>query len=275
MSLSAPEFDFVCDLVRRESAIVLESGKEYLAESRLQTVARRHGLSSASELVRQIRRGSMGGLELEVVDAMTTNETSFFRDAHPWESLRADLLPELFRTRRLAGTINIWCGACSSGQEPYSLAMLLQEHFRAEMDNVKVRILATDLSGTMLERCRLGRYSQLEMNRGLPAPMLVRYFDRQGMEWELRPDVRAMVETSAVNLAEPGSWAGLPQFDLILLRNVLIYFDVETKRDILRRVHSQLRPNGPLILGSAETTIGLIDYFAKDQSGKTIFYRAI
>ncbi len=273
MALSAPEFDWVCELVRRESAIVLEPGKEYLAESRLQSLARKQGLGSVSELLSQMRSGRLTALQPEVVDAMTTNETSFFRDTHPWETLRTELVPQLLEQRRAERTLTVWCAACSSGQEPYSLALLLQEHFAAELTGWTVRIIATDISPSMLERTRAAKYSQLEVNRGLPAAMMLRWFTRAGVDWQIAPEVRSMVEVRAVNLAEQRTWAGLPRFDLVFIRNVLIYFDADMKAQILNAVHDQLRDGGALFLGSSETTIGLVDCFAKEQSGKTIYYR--
>jgi chemotaxis protein methyltransferase CheR len=270
MTLTAPDFDYLCDLVRSDSAIVLEPGKEYLFESRLQPVAKRNGLGDIGELVRNIRSGSRQ-LRAEVVDAMTTNETSFFRDGHPWEALANLVLPKLIEERRNQ-QLTVWCAACSSGQEPYSLAMLLRDKFPQAAS--QVRIVATDLSPSMLDRARLGRFSQLEVNRGLPAALLTKWFTRQGMNWELHEDIRAMVELRTLNLADRATWATLPpQFDLVFIRNVLIYFDSATKVQILEDVHRRLRPNGALLLGSSETTLGLVDCFDREQAGPSIFYR--
>lgn len=273
MTLSAVDFDWVCDLVRRESAIVLDAGKEYLAESRLHSIARAQGMSSVGALVRELRSGRLDGLRRDVVDAMTTNETSFFRDVHPWETLRTEVIPALIEERAPARSLSIWCAACSSGQEPYSLALLLREHFASTLAGWTVRILGTDLSESMLARARAGRYSQLEVNRGLPAPMLVKWFARSGTEWQLDESVRSMVEFRSANLADSRSWGAVPPADLVLIRNVLIYFDVATKRQILDAVHGKLRGQGVLFLGSSETTIGLVDCFDRVSSGKTIYYR--
>jgi chemotaxis protein methyltransferase CheR len=268
-TLAAPDFDYIAQLVHRRSAIVLEPGKEYLAESRLEGIAREHGLASVGELVSHMRSGTLD-LGDAVVDAMTTNETSFFRDAHPFNALRDSVLPELIEARRVARTISIWCGATSSGQEPYSVAMLIREHF-PELASWQVRIIATDISPSMLERTRQGRYSQLEVNRGLPAPMLVKYFTRDGMHWVVSEDLRRMVSAQYLNLNE--RWPVMPPFDLVLLRNVLIYFDVPTKQQILAKVRQALRPDGLLLLGGAETTMNLDANFERIPHGRSTWYR--
>jgi chemotaxis protein methyltransferase CheR len=268
-TLAAPDFEYIAQLVHRRSAIVLEAGKEYLAESRLEPVAREHGLASVGELVNHMRTGKLD-LSDAVVDAMTTNETSFFRDAHPFNALRDSVLPELIEARKVARSITVWCGATSSGQEPYSLAMLIREHF-PELNSWNVRIIATDISPSMLERTRQGRYSQLEVNRGLPAKMLVKYFTRDGMHWVVTDDLRRMISTQFLNLNE--RWPVLPPFDLILLRNVLIYFDVPTKQQILAKVRQQLRPDGLLLLGGAETTMNLDANFERIPHGRSTWYR--
>jgi chemotaxis protein methyltransferase CheR len=268
-TLAAPDFDYIAQLVHRRSAIVLEPGKEYLAESRLESVAREHGLASVTELVQHMRSGSLV-VDDAVVDAMTTNETSFFRDAHPFNALRDSVLPELIAARRVARSITIWCGATSSGQEPYSLAMLIREHF-PELSSWQVKIIATDISPSMLERTRQGRYSQLEVNRGLPAPMLVKYFTRDGMHWVVTDDLKRMVSAQFLNLNE--RWPVMPPFDLVLLRNVLIYFDVPTKQEILAKVRQQLRPDGLLLLGGAETTMNLDANFERIPHGRSTWYR--
>ena len=269
MSLAAPDFDYIAQLVHRRSAIVLEPGKEYLAESRLESVARENGLQSVTELVHHMRSGSMD-LGDAVVDAMTTNETSFFRDIHPFDALRESVLPELIAARRVARSLTIWCAATSSGQEPYSLAMILREHF-PEVRDWQIRIIATDISPSMLTRTREGRYSQLEVNRGLPASLLVKYFTRDGMHWVVAEELRRMVSTQFLNLAE--RWPVLPPFDLILMRNVLIYFDVATKQQILGKVRQQLRPDGLLLLGGAETTMNLDANFERVPHGRSTWYR--
>ena len=178
-------------------------------------------------------------LHRKVVEAMTTNETSFFRDFHPFEVLRKTLIPELIRRRSRQRRLNIWCAACSSGQEPYSLAMLIHEHF-PELATWQVRILASDLSTEMVERARLGRYSQFEVNRGVPVTFLVRYFQRHGLEWTLVDSIRRSVEFQAINLVN--DWPSLPTMDLVLIRNVLIYFDNEAKKQVLGRIAGHMAP---------------------------------
>ena len=269
MPLAAIDFDYIAQLLRQRAAIVLEPGKEYLAESRLQNLARDAGLGSVGELVARMRTGHLD-IGDAVVDAMTTNETSFFRDAHPFNALRDEILPDLMERRRVARTISIWCAACSSGQEPYSIAMLIDEHF-PELRSWNVRIVATDISPSMLERTRTGLYSQLEVNRGLPAPKLVTYFSRVGMHWQVSDDLRRMVTAEYLNLAD--RWPVMAPFDLIFMRNVLIYFDIPTKQDILGKVRRQLRPDGLLLLGGAETTMNLDNNFERVPAGRSTWYR--
>jgi chemotaxis protein methyltransferase CheR len=271
-AITSSDFDYICDLVRREAAIVLEPGKEYLAENRLHPVAREAGLESVGALVHQLRGGA-DHLQTKVIDALTTNETSFFRDAHPWDALRDELIPKLIERRAASRMLTIWCAASSSGQEPYTLALLLKEHFAAQLEGWMVRILATDISPTMIERAGEGIYSQLEVNRGLPAPLLVKHFTRHGMKWQINADVRSMVEYRLMNLDLAGDYDRLPMCDLVLIRNVLIYFDLPTKRDILTRCRERLRPDGFLFLGSSETTLNVVEGFERVQSGKTICYQ--
>lgn len=272
MTLCAPDFEFICRVVRDEAAIVLEPGKEYLAENRLQPVARRLGYDDLGALVAVLRRGDRA-LTGEVVDALTTNETSFFRDGHPWDSLREELLPDLFHRRRFTRTLNVWFGAASSGQEPYTFAMLLDQHFRDELDTYDIRLIGTDISPSMLERCRSGRYSQIEVNRGLPAALLLEYFHRDGMSFVVADRLRDRFRFELLNLAAPHTWDWLPSFDLVFLRNVLIYFDVETKARILGHVRKHLADDGTLLLGGAETVINVTDAFAPVQVGASTFYR--
>lgn len=263
------EFDFLRALVRERAAIVLEPGKEYLVESRLLPLLRERQLGSPVEVVSALRAAPRGELERQVVEAMTTNETSFFRDIHPFDALRTRLLPALITARATERKLRIWSNACSSGQEVYSLVMLLTEHFPS-VKPWDVSLLATDISREMVQRTQEGSYSQLEVNRGLPAPMLVRHFERKGTRWQVRPELRKQVQARVMNLAEP--WPALPRFDVIMLRNVLIYFDVETKRSILRRIRQALRPDGYLFLGSAETTVMVDESWERVSCGASIAY---
>jgi len=270
MTLSNNDFVYIRDLVRERAAIILEAGKEYLVEARLLPLARDEGLSSVAELIAQLRAQSFNGRHYKVVEAMTTNETSFFRDLHPFEALRKIVLPELLAKRAAERTLNLWCGAASSGQEPYTIALILREHFPTLL-SWTVRFVATDISREMLVRSRAGRYGQHEVNRGLPAPLLVKYFQKQGMEWQLKEDIRRMIDFRELNLAE--TWPSLPPVDLIFLRNVMIYFNVDTKKAILGKVRRLLKPDGYLFLGGAETTMNLDESFERVQLDKTSCYR--
>lgn len=256
-TLDRASLAWVADLVRREASIVLE-GKEYLIDSRLSALASRLKVADAEAVVRAAQRGDRPALA-GIVDALTTNETSWFRDGGPFESLRKHILPELVRTRAAERTIRIWSAACSSGQEAYSVAMICRE---VVPPGWTLDILGTDISRDILERAKAGRYSQLEVNRGLPAPLLVQWMRRAGTEWEILPELRQMVRWEWMNLARP--FPALPRFDVVLLRNVLIYFDPPTKTQVLDRTRQVLRPDGYLLLGGAETTIGLGDAWRRE-----------
>jgi chemotaxis protein methyltransferase CheR len=269
MSLTATSFDWVRQLVHRESAIVLQPGKEYLVEARLLPMAQQRGLSGVSELVESVRNRPDAGTTRRIVEALTTNETSWFRDGDPFTGLTGTVLPALDAVRRPDERLHIWSAACSSGQEPYTIAMLVAD---ALPDAARrVSITATDLSREMVERTRAGRFSQLEINRGLPATMLVRHFSRAGNEWEISPALRRMVTATECNLAAPLPRMG--PFDVVYLRNVLIYFDLATKQGILRRVRQLIRPDGWLFLGAAETTLGVDDNWERVVLGRGSAYR--
>ncbi len=271
MSLKPEEFDYVADLARTNAAIVLERGKEYLVETRLAPLARQEGLASLGELITRLRSQKVyGDLHARVVDALTTNETFFFRDFHPFEALRKHVIPQLIQQRAAVKRITIWSGACSTGQEPYSMTMLLRDSFPVLKD-WNVKIVATDLSPTVLAQAREGRYSQLEVNRGLPAPMLIRYFEKREGHWYVKEDLKSLIEFKPLNLIQP--WPLMPGFDLIFLRNVMIYFDVETKRSILRRMRACLLPHGHLFLGTAETTLNLDPDWKPVQFGPATAYQ--
>lgn len=270
MALHPNDFDYIRDLVLKRSAIVLDAGKEYLIEARLTPLARQEGLASLAELIAQLRAQSFNGLHWKVVEAMTTNETSFFRDLYPFEALKKTVLPDLLAKRATERKLHLWCAASSSGQEPYTVLMLLREHFPA-LATWTVRFIASDLSQEILERARAGRYSQLEVNRGLPAPLLVKYFQKQGIEWQVKEDLRRALELLQVNLA--AGWPAWPPMDIIMMRNVLIYFDVATKKAILGKIRRVLRPDGYLFLGAAETTLNLDDAFERIDFARSGCYR--
>jgi chemotaxis protein methyltransferase CheR len=270
MGLESGEFEYLRQLMAQHSAVVLDEGKGYLAESRLTPLAYREGLDSAQELLASIRRTRFCSLHRKVLDAMMNNETWFFRDHLPFEVLRQVIIPELIADRAATRQLTFWSAACSSGQEAYSIAMLLMEHFE-ELSGWTITILGTDLSSAILERAQAGRYSQLEVNRGLPAKYLAKYFTRDGSDWVLSPQVTKMVEFRELNLTEP--WRALPKFDAVLFRNVMIYFEVAKKREILTRLISAMKPDGYLLLGAAETTYGLSDAFTRTAWDKTGYYR--
>ncbi|WP_426246008.1 CheR family methyltransferase [Nocardioides sp. LHG3406-4] len=268
MSIGAREFDFVRELVRRESAIVLEAGKEYLVESRLLPLARATGQTDVTAYVAEVARARNPRTLTAIVEALTTNETSWFRDNDPFVALRTAVLPALAKTRTRK-SLRIWCAACSTGQEPYSVAMtVLDSPLLADFD---VTIVATDLSEEVLAKGRAGEYSQLEVNRGLPASLLVRHFTREGLNWRISPQLRSRVEFKQLNLLRPYTLMG--KFDIVFMRNVLIYFDQATKQDILRRVRQVTAPDGYLFLGAAEMTRGLDDSWEREPAGRSALYR--
>jgi chemotaxis protein methyltransferase CheR len=271
MTLTATSFDWVRQLVHRESAIVLAPGKEYLVEARLLPIARSMGLPDVGQLVDSVRTRPSPESTRKIVEALTTNETSWFRDGDPFTALTSTVLPSLLSARGTAERLQIWSAACSSGQEPYTIAMLLEDALPNA--STRVAITATDLSREMVERTRAGRFSQLEVNRGLPAPMLVRHFTRAGNEWQVSPSLRRMVTASECNLAAPLPRMG--PFDVVYLRNVLIYFDLPTKQAILRRVRALMRPDGWLFLGAAETTLGVDDSWERVVIGRSSAYRPL
>ncbi len=270
MPLDRADFQYVQQLVRERSGIVLDEGKEYLIETRLTPVARAHGKGSIAELIAAVRAQRRGPLEQAVVEAMTTNETSFFRDIHPFEALRREIFPALIKARAATRKLDIWCAAASSGQEPYSISMMIRENF-PQLATWNVRILATDISREILTRAKAGVYSQLEVNRGLPAPLLVKYFQKDGLSWVLKDDIRKMVDYREMNLTE--AFPPMQPFDLIMIRNVLIYFDLDTKREILRKLGRLLKPDAHLFLGGAETTVNIDDSYGRVTYGKTVCYQ--
>ncbi len=270
MPLDNKSFNYVRELVLERSGIALDESKGYLVETRLAPVARSYECNSIGELVNQMKGKVYGRLHRATVEAMTTNETSFFRDIHPFESLRRDILPELVQKRSDSRTLNIWCAASSSGQEPYTLAMVVRQHF-PQLANWKIKILATDISEEMIERARAGIYSQLEVNRGLPAQLLVRYFLKDGLAWRIKDEIRETVEFRVLNLTKP--FPPLPAMDLVFIRNVLIYFPIKTKRQVLGEIAKTLQPDGYLFLGGAETTINIDESYKRSSFGKTVCYQ--
>lgn len=256
--MTPQDFDYLRALLRERSGLMLSAEKQYLAESRLLPVARRHGMATLSDLIAKLKVRSSLELAAEVVEAMTTNETFFFRDKLPFEHFRDTMIPALIAARGREKRIRIWCAAASTGQEPYSLAMVLHE-MRDKLGGLLVEILATDLSGEVLERARSGVYSQFEVQRGLPIQNLLKFFTQTGDSWQVLPEIREMVQFRTLNLLN--DFAPLGTFDIVFCRNVLIYFEQDTKIGVFNRIARQLPDDGYLILGAAETVVGLTDAF--------------
>lgn len=265
-------YEYVRELVRRNSAIVLDESKDYLIESRLAPLAIEAGIDGVSCFIEMLRSQNPGKWHGRVVEALTTNETSFFRDMHPFEVLAERVLPELIPLRAKQRKLRIWSAACSTGQEPYSIAITLLEKF-PELASWDVEIFATDLNETVLERARAGVYKQLEVNRGLPAKHLVHYFRRAGADWRVKPDLSRLCSFQKVNLIGP--WVGIGDFDIVFLRNVLIYFDVATKKDVLTRIRRVLGNDGFLFLGGGETTLNLNSNFDRAYDGVGGCFRVV
>jgi chemotaxis protein methyltransferase CheR len=252
------EYDYLRKLLKERSGLVLSVDKEYLVESRLLPVARKAGATGLSQLVQLLKQPKAERLIVEVVQAMMTNESFFFRDKVPFEHFRETIIPALLAARSEQRRIRIWCAAASSGQEPYSLAMALKE-MQDAIAGWRIEILATDLSTEVLEKAKAGIYSQFEVQRGLPIQLLIKYFTQIGEAWQIAPDIRAMVRYRQFNLLSDFSHLG--PFDVVFCRNVLIYFDQQTKVGVLDRIARIIERDGYLALGAAETVVGLTDRF--------------
>ena len=258
--MTPQDFDYLRKVLRECSGLVLSAEKQYLAESRLLPVARRHGMTTLSELIAALKLRPISALASDVVEAMTTNETFFFRDKTPFAHFRDTMMPALIAARAKERRIRIWCAAASTGQEPYSLAMAMKEpELEAALAGYRVEIVATDLSAEVLERARSGMYSQFEVQRGLPIHLLVKYFKQTGDSWQIAPELRAMVQFRTLNLLNDFSPLGI--FDVVFCRNVLIYFDQETKIGVFNRIAKRMPDDGFLSLGAAETVVGLTKAF--------------
>ncbi|HUG62342.1 MAG TPA: protein-glutamate O-methyltransferase CheR [Methylomirabilota bacterium] len=256
--MTPAEYDYLRQFLKARSGLVLSNEKQYLIESRLLPVARKAGLGAIGALVAKLREPTAGALAEQVVEAMTTNESFFFRDKLPFEHFTQLMLPEMMARRATTRRIRIWCAAASTGQEPYSLAMALKEA-GPRLAGWRVEIVGTDISNEVLDRAKAGRYSQFEVQRGLPIQLLLKYFTQDGDQWTISPEIRSMVQWRKFNLLD--SFASLGQFDIVFCRNVLIYFDQPTKIDVLARVGKTIAPDGYMVLGAAETVIGLTDAF--------------
>ena len=252
------------------SGIVLDTEKQYLLEARLAPILRELGLTSLNDLCALLRSTQESPLHHRVVEAMTTNETYFFREPAQYESVRNCILPELMELRRASRRLSFWSAAASTGQEAYSIGMMLLE---MGLDDWNIDILGTDLSPRVLDRAQLGRYSQLEVTRGLPATLLLKYFRRAGLEWELKKEVREMARFRSLDLRS--SMQSLGPFDVVFCRNVLIYFDLPTKQHILEGIHGSLFRGGCLMLGTTEAGLAPGNRYSRETVGNTVVYRAL
>ena len=266
--MNPQDYDFLRKLLKERSGLDLSADKQYLVESRLLPLARRLSLGGISDLVLKMKGMGAESLISDVVEAMTTNETFFFRDKVPFDHLREEMLPALLQARAARRSLRIWCAASSTGQEPYSIAMTLKELGPA-VAGWRFEIIATDLSPQVLEKSKSGLFSQFEVQRGLPIQLLVKYFKQAGEVWELSPEIRAMVQHRQLNLLH--DFSSLGTFDIVFCRNVLIYFDQTTKVGILERIAKRLEPDGYLTLGAAETVVGLTDAFKPHNSRRGVY----
>ena len=256
--MTPADYDYIRKLLKLRSGLVLSAEKHYLVESRLLPLARKAGLDNLSGLVAKLKSKDSEQLVVDVVEAMMTNESFFFRDKLPFDQFRDTIMPELMKARESSRRIRIWCAAASTGQEPYSLAMTLKEMGK-QLAGWRVEIFATDISNAVLDKAKSGIYSQFEVQRGLPVMLLIKYFAQVGEMWQIAPEIRAMVQYKPLNLLQPFSHLGT--FDAVFCRNVLIYFDQETKIDVLDRLAAVTERDGYLALGGAETVVGLTRSF--------------
>ncbi len=253
------DFEFIRQFIKTEAAIVMEPGKEYLVESRLMPIAVEEGLVTLEALVKEMKFKPTESLKLKVIDALTINETLFFRDIHPFEVLKNEILPAVLVKKQKEKRLNIWCAASSSGQEPYTIAMILKDQW-SSLEGWTINFIASDISDKMIGRAKEGIYNQIEVNRGLPMPYLLKYFQKVGANWQIHKEIRDMVKFQKINLMN--SWT-LPTMDFVFMRNVLIYFNVETKKDVFERVEKTLDPEGYFFLGGSETTLGISNRFER------------
>ena len=269
--ISSTDYAFFRTFLHARSGLALADDKHYLLESRLTPIARSLGASSLGQLVERLKRPSDDGTKKAVVEAMTTNELLFFRDNQPFESFANVVLPALHAARPPGRNLRVWCAAASTGQEPYSIAMLLQEH-AAKIPGRKVEIVATDISTEALERARAGVYTQFEVQRGLPVQYLLKHFKKVGDNWKISDDIIRMVSFSEFNLLE--LFGGLGTFDVVFCRNVLIYFDIPTKMAVFGRIELVLAKDGYLLLGGAETVVGITEKFKPSSAHRSLYVRA-
>jgi chemotaxis protein methyltransferase CheR len=252
------DYDYLRKLLKERSGLMLSADKQYLIESRLLPIARRIGVPHLADLVVKLKAPGSEPLIVDVVEAMTTNESFFYRDKVPFDQFREVIVPSLIKARAAQRRIRIWCAAASTGQEPYSLAMILKE-MAVPLAGWRTEIIATDISNEVLEKARAGLYSQFEVQRGLPIQMLMKYFTQAGETWQISPEIKAMVQYRPLNLLS--DFGHLGKFDVVFCRNVLIYFDQETKIGVFERLARVTETDGYLVLGAAETVVGLTEVF--------------
>lgn len=267
------DFDLLCRMLKERSGLVLTRDKAYLLESRLLPVARKRNMKSLDELIVLLRGRPEGELVRDVIEAMTTNKSFFFRDIKPFDQFRNFVIPQLLKTRAAKKSMRVWSAACSSGQEPYSIAMILAEEKATRLQGWSIELVATDLSTEILEKAQAGLYSQFEVQRGLPIQLLVKYFKQQGDRWQIDAAIRGMVKFRCLNLLD--DFTPMGHFDVIFCRNVLIYFDQATKTVVLDRVARMLPADGFLYLGGAETVIGITDKFQSLTEQRGIYAPAL
>ena len=265
--MTPQDYAFLQSFLKQRSGLVLSDDKQYLIESRLMPIARKAGLQTIGDLIGKLKGMGDRTLQEAVVEAMTTNESFFFRDKTPFDHFVNEILPYM-AANRPNKKIRVWCAAASTGQEPYSLAMCLKEN-ASKLNGMRVEIVGTDISNEVLEKAKVGYYSQFEVQRGLPVQLLLKYFKQHGDMWQISPEIRSMVSYRPFNLLE--SFASLGQFDVIFCRNVLIYFDQATKSDVMQRLSKQMPDDGYLLLGAAETVVGLTNAFQSVPSKRGLY----
>lgn len=267
--MNIEHFDFIRKFINEQTGIVLDSGKEYLVESRLMPIAKELGFELLDPLINEIMKQFPNPLKLKIIDALTTNETLFFRDINSFDVLKNHVLPELISRKQKEKKLGIWCAAASSGQEPYTIAMILKE-MSVMLRGWSIQFIASDISESMLERAKNGVYNQFEINRGLPTQFLIKYFEKSGANWQIKKEIRDMVEFKKINLMNPWSFSTI---DIVFIRNVLIYFGLETKKDIFKRLEKVLNPEGYFFLGGSETLLGINSEFERISLNKAPCYQ--
>ncbi|MGB0599665.1 MAG: CheR family methyltransferase [Rubripirellula sp.] len=270
MAIQEENFEFIRQALYQRSAIALTDNKQYLVETRLAMLARKSGMGSVDEYVEHLKHPVSPVVWQDVVDAMTTNETSFFRDGMPFNVLRDQIFKSVISKKGDGGILNVWSAACSSGQEPYSIAMLWNE-CQAQFPGWELRIIASDISKEMLSRAELGVYTSLEIERGLSKQRREKFFHHQGDQWRINESLRKKVEFRYINLID--DWPVLPLMDVVFIRNVLVYFDLPTKQELFAKLRSAMKPDGVMFLGGAETTLTIDDQFERVFAGVGNCYR--